>query len=264
MASPEDLQKLYIAYFGRPADPAGLQFYSPKSVNDVLSSFAASTESEVLYASSSTQQLVNAIYSFLFNRPAEAAGLAYWTNQINSGQLTSAQAAYQILSSAGPGDSTAIANKVAAANAFTDDLDTNAEIVGYSGANATAVARAYLATIDSTDYSIANLSSKAAQAVADATGISTTPPVVVPVDPVVPGPTFNAAVTAGAVSFSGTATGDITVAWSGGVGASDATFSKGGVTSIATFGTSPAASSITLSATDTLTGSASMLPLTEN
>lgn len=176
------VQQLYIAYFGRPADPVGLNYWAANidaaggSLTSVIAGFAASSESQTLYASGSTAQLVTSIYISLFNRPPEAAGLAYWTSLIDSATVSGAQAAFQILSSAGPGDTSAIANKVAAANAFTASVDTSAEISGYSGANAAAIARAFLAKIDSTSYSTANLANDVIVAVANATGTSTSTP----------------------------------------------------------------------------------------
>lgn len=171
------VQQLYIAYFGRPADPVGLNYWAASidaaggNFDSVVSGFSSSLESKALYAGSDTSQLVTSIYVALFNRPPEPAGLAYWVGLIDSNTVTGPRAAYQIMTSAGPGDATAIANKVAAANAFTANIDTSAELAGYSGASSAAIARAWLAKVDATPYSIANLTSDATKGVADATGI---------------------------------------------------------------------------------------------
>lgn len=147
-------------------------------------------------------------------------------------------------------------NKLIAANVFTAYLDTTAEINGYSGSTSAAVARAFLNKVDANYASIANVNTYAVTDVALATGtgtvVVTPPPVVVP--------TLIATLTAGAVSFSGTATGDISVSsWSAAVGASDATFVRDGhLSNSITFG-GGGATSITLGATDNLIGSASTL-----
>lgn len=170
------IQQLYVAYFGRPADPEGLSYWAAEadtngSLGSVIANFAISAESNTLFGNLSTKQLVTAIYANVFSREPEAKGLAYWTSQIESGAISSAQAAWTILQSAGTEDTKAVQNKLAAANAFTANVDTSAEISGYSGAKAANIARAFLAKIDSTSYSTANLATDAVLAVAAATGI---------------------------------------------------------------------------------------------
>jgi len=254
------IQQLYVAYFGRPADPEGLSYWAAEaningSLGSVISNFAISAESNTLFGNLSTAQLVTAIYANVFNREPEAEGLAYWTSQIDSGAISSAQAAWTILQSAGTEDTKAVQNKLAAANAFTGQVDTPAEIAGYAGATALAHGRAFLAAIDGTTASMDNLQANAVHAVTIATGTEPAPAPALPVQP----PIFSATEHAGVVSFSGSATGDITVTWSGAVGNSEATFSRGGVAAAPINFAGGAVSSITLDADDILKGSASTL-----
>lgn len=187
----DQIQQLYIAYFGRPADTVGLAYWSAivdaanGNVSQVIGGFSASTESTVLYAGATSAQKISSIYLALFNRLPEAAGLAYWVAQIDSGKISQAQAAYQIQSSAGPGDATAVANKLAAARAFTAQLDTPAEIAGYTGTTAAALARGFLASVDATPASLTTATAPAAltASVAAASNTPTTP-----TTPAVPGP----------------------------------------------------------------------------
>lgn len=178
----DQVQKLYIAYFGRPADPTGLNYWAANidaaggNFSAAIAGFAASSESQALYAAGTTAQLVTSVYIALFNRPPEAAGLAYWVAQIDAGTVTGAGAAYQILTSAGPGDAAAIANKVTAANAFTANIDTSAELAGYNGAASAAIARAWLAKADATPFSVTNLLNGTIQGVAEATGTQISTP----------------------------------------------------------------------------------------
>ena len=206
------IQQLYIAYFGRPADPVGLTFWATQvdaangSVAAVIAGFSASSESNALYSGVPTPQKVSAIYLNLFNRLPEAAGLAYWVAQIDSGTVTQAQAAYQIQSSAGPGDATAVANKLAMANSFTAQIDTAAEVSGYNGAVAAAYGRAYLTSVDSTPASVSSATSNLVSAVATATGTSLSTPVTpTPSSPA--GATY--ALTTGIDTFTGTAGDDL-------------------------------------------------------
>ncbi|MFG0465326.1 DUF4214 domain-containing protein [Pseudomonas putida] len=254
----DQVQQLYIAYFGRPADPFGQRYWAQViddaggDISNVLAGFSASNESQALYSSSSTVQNIIAIYSNVFNRAPEAAGLAYWTAQVESGKVSQAQAAWAIQQAAGPGDASTVNNKLIAANLFTNSIDTAAEIAGYNGAQSAAVARAFLNKVDANYASIANLNTYTVIDVAAATGTGT----IVPPAPVLP--TFTATATAGVVTFSGNATGDISVSWSGAVGNSVATFSRAGVSSSVTFGGGNA-SSVSLASTEVLAGNAANL-----
>lgn len=147
--SATDLNKAYLAYFGRPADVSGKQFFANKELADVVATFDGSAESQALYGGD-TAAKINSIYNNLFNRDAEPAGLLYWLGQVNSGKITPAGAALSILNGAAGTDATAVANKLKAADAFVSALDTTAEIIGYSGMDAVASARTWMKAVDST------------------------------------------------------------------------------------------------------------------
>lgn len=153
------VQRLYIAYFNRPADPVGLAYWESllpadtPATQDQLEALAAqgfspSAEYAALYAGQTNEQIVNSLYLNLFGRAAEPAGLVYWSLALTNGTETFASIALQLTFSAQGTDATAVANKLTAATAFTDGLDTTDEIVGYSGTAAAAAARAWLATVD--------------------------------------------------------------------------------------------------------------------
>lgn len=166
----ETLQKVYVAYFGRPADPAGLAYYAelyrgagaPLAIGAILGaysgnpalkglvdSFGTSTESNALYGGDNAQ-FVNAIYLNLFNRKAEQAGVDYWTGLLNAGAITRAIAALSILDGAKSSDLVAIQNKVKIAGNFSTALDSEQKLKAYSGLQANAVVRAMLAKADAT------------------------------------------------------------------------------------------------------------------
>jgi hypothetical protein len=174
------IQQIYLAYLGRPADPAGLAYWADQvdsqggDLSLVLSGFAASEESAALYGEMSTNQAISAIYTNLFKREAEDAGVTYWQTQIESGAVDPAQAALAILLGAQDTDVTAASNKLTAANAFTASVAASGA-TGYSDADALAVGRDFLNSIDASDASLANLDTAVAAAVAQATGTDTTP-----------------------------------------------------------------------------------------
>jgi hypothetical protein len=142
-AAPSDyfdtVQRVYIGYYQRPADPGGLLFWAQRisstngNLSDIIESYASSAESQALYGiinSSNIGTLVDSIYMALFNRPAEAEGKAYYTYGFNSGRYTAATIMLDVLYGAQNADLQMINNKLAAANLFTRTIDP--ELDGYT------------------------------------------------------------------------------------------------------------------------------------
>lgn len=208
----DQIQTLYIAYFGRPADPAGLQYWASQAnatngnLGAVVAGFAASTESTTLFGGLPSAQKISSIYLNLFNRQPEPAGLAYWVAQLESGTISQAEAAYQILTAAGPGDSRSIANKLAMANAFTAQLDTPQEIAGYSGVQSATFGRAFLSGVDATPASVNTATSNLPATVVNATGVNASAPAVS--TPSVPSGDTTFTLTTGTDTFVGGAGND--------------------------------------------------------
>lgn len=171
-ASTQTIQKMYIAYFGRPADTIGLQYWADKTEAQIIAGFSASSESQALFGNQGSAAKVNAIYNNLFARDAEPAGLQYWVQKLNSGEVSQAEAMYTILNNAGAGDATAVANKLAAAEAFTAQIDTTPEILGYTGANAAQSAREWLGKVNANAASLDAAKASAPAALAAAAGAS--------------------------------------------------------------------------------------------
>jgi len=166
MATKAFLEKAYLAYFGRPVDPIGLTDFASSTETQVADAFAASAESQALYGTTFNFEQINAIYMALFNRPAEKAGLEYWYAKVADKTYTAAGAAIAILNGAKNADKTAIENKLAASAAFSAALDTSAEMIGYSGTEAAASARAFLSTVTATAATPAAINAAVAAAVA--------------------------------------------------------------------------------------------------
>ena len=114
--SAADIQKLYIAYFNRPADTAGLAFWQARadaagSVEAVADQFSNSDEYTGLFNGASNFDIVNTLYINLFGRAAEDAGLKYWAGKLSSGELTVGTVAYTIANSAQGSDLIAVARE---------------------------------------------------------------------------------------------------------------------------------------------------------
>ncbi|XGA80028.1 DUF4214 domain-containing protein [Halomonas sp. CH40] len=129
MATQENLnlaQQLYVAYYGRPADAAGLQFWAEEieanSIESVVSAFGNSAEYTERFSGLDNEALVNGIYQQAFGRDAEAEGLEFWTGKLESGELDLATIALAIVEGASDSDApdaTTLANKVVAADLYT-------------------------------------------------------------------------------------------------------------------------------------------------
>lgn len=161
------LQKLYVGYFGRPADPSGLAYFAEKyaeagaptdiigieqvyhvdlAVKGLVDSFATSAESQALYPGDNGV-FVDAIYHNLFNRDPDPEGKAFWVGAINNGVLTRANAAVSIMAGARGADIEAINKKAEVAGNFTSTLATVQLTRAYIGPQALAVARSMLTKV---------------------------------------------------------------------------------------------------------------------
>ena len=165
MATIETIQKMYIAYFGRPADLAGLEYWADKSEAEIIAGFSASNESQALFGGSDAAAQVQAIYLNLFDRLPEPEGLDYWVARLDGGEVSQAEAMWEILQGAGEGDADAVANKLAAAQAFTAALDTDEEAQAYAGDDAASIVRAWLAGINAEPATVEGIEESAAGAV---------------------------------------------------------------------------------------------------
>jgi len=181
------VQRLYVAYFNRPADPISLAVYEGQlSSTEVATQaelqvlaeqyFSPSAEYTTNFAGLSNTQIVDKLYQNIFGRAAEAAGLISWATALTDGSETVASIALQLSYSAQGTDADTFNNRVTAATAFTDGLTTAAEITGYSGTAAAASAATWLATVTD-DASLVTAVAGVDTAISDAVAIGNADPV---------------------------------------------------------------------------------------
>ncbi|NYS60356.1 DUF4214 domain-containing protein [Vreelandella salicampi] len=171
-ASLDLAQTLYVAYYGRPADRAGLNYWAEEidanGVDAMVNAFGTSAEFEARFGSLSNDQLINNLYQQMFGRSAELAGLDFYTQQLANGESTLAEIALDIANGAQNEDATALENKVAVAADFTAAIDTTEEVLAYSGNDAANAARDFIATVDAnTDVAAVDVDAQLAQLVAN-------------------------------------------------------------------------------------------------
>ncbi len=122
------IQKLYVAYFGRPADPAGLQYWHDLIESKVADfeavgrAFAQSPEYKALVAGKTSIAIVEDIYFQLFGRKPDAGGLSFWANHLDTGKISVDQACAAIMNGAAGTDLTTVNLKTSVANEFTSKL----------------------------------------------------------------------------------------------------------------------------------------------
>jgi hypothetical protein len=149
-----EVQKLYVAYFSRPADPAGLAFWAsqlqtnPNGYQNIAQAFSTSAEYKAEYGGQTNRAVVAEVYENLFGRPGETAGIDYWTNALNNGTLNIGNVVTGIASGAQGADRTAFNAKVGVSTNFTSRIDTDAEKAAYKGAGLQ-VAIDYIAKVKS-------------------------------------------------------------------------------------------------------------------
>jgi len=148
-----EVQKLYVAYFGRPADPTGLNFWTmqlqnnPNFYQTVSSTFSTSNEFQTMYAGLDNRALVTEIYDNLFARAPDEVGLNFWVNALNTGAATFADVVGKVADGAQNNDAVIVNGKVSVATEFTKHIDTDAERAAYSGPAANQIAIDYVSGV---------------------------------------------------------------------------------------------------------------------
>lgn len=140
MAQPSTLalvQKIYIAYYGRPADPAGQQFWAtqieatPGGRDAVINGFATSAEAEALFGGrTDTADRITVLYQNILGREPDQPGLAYYKGEVDAGRLTLGKLALSILDGVQNSDTQVINNRVAVSDAFTAQVQSSQQAYG--------------------------------------------------------------------------------------------------------------------------------------
>tara|TARA_B100000902_G_scaffold350991_1_gene360699 strand:+ start:68 stop:736 length:669 start_codon:yes stop_codon:yes gene_type:complete len=97
-ATATEIQQLYLAYFGRPAD-SGLDYWVSKGIKtkEFAENMYLQNEFISINGQLSIQEQVNNMYQNLFARDADTDGLNYWTKQIQTGKLVLASIAVDLI-----------------------------------------------------------------------------------------------------------------------------------------------------------------------
>ena len=148
------VQKLYVAYYQRPADPEGLLYWSKRldqaggSLEGIVEAFANSPESQELYGEKQVEEIIREMYLAAFNREPDPAGLEFYSSKVRNGEYSLMDVTLRILDGALGSDREVLEAKIQAAQLFTStidpDLDGQDFKVNYSGEEDAKLARLWL------------------------------------------------------------------------------------------------------------------------
>lgn len=148
-----NLQEIYIAFFGRPADPEGLRYWSQQidagtSLTGVATLMSAQAEFQKAFQGFSGIEVIETVFRNLFGRASDSAAFSFYEGELANGHATMQTVAMHIVDAASGPDRAALDAKVVAADLYTSHLDTKAEVAAYQGDGAASLARLFLKVVD--------------------------------------------------------------------------------------------------------------------
>ncbi|MEH6437194.1 DUF4214 domain-containing protein [Massilia sp. DD77] len=163
------VNSLYLAFYGRPADPAGIKFWAEQlskadgDIDAIKASFANSEEARVRFGNDTAADRITEIYQQLFNRDPDADGLDFWVNVVSKGHASVADVAISVLKGAQGSDQALTSLRQKAADSFTAEVAAAGS--GYGGIAAVEAARVLVraVTADATASDIDALVEASAQ-----------------------------------------------------------------------------------------------------
>jgi hypothetical protein len=147
----------YVAFYGRPADPAGLAYWSKQLAQAggdftvIKEAFANSQEATVRFSSSTAADRITEIYQQLFNRAPDASGLSYWVDAVSKGHASMADVAIDVLQGALGSDASLVNLRQKAAADFTAHVAATG--TSYDGYEAIQAGQLLVKSVNSTTTS---------------------------------------------------------------------------------------------------------------
>ena len=140
-----ELQKLYIAYFGRPGDPSGINYWLSRSNQSLdlteISNELSRQDEYIEYTSHdiSFDFQINKLYFNLYNRKADFDGLNYWMKMTISKEYKISDIVYELVFSSNKPylvdleqekkDNNILQNKISAAELFTKQISKSITLI---------------------------------------------------------------------------------------------------------------------------------------
>ena len=155
------VQTMYVAYYGRPGDAGGLDFWAGKleevnaNLREIIDAFGNSKEFQDRFSDLDDEELVNNIYEQLLGRDADSGGLDFYVNGLREGRFPLVSIALKVADGvrkeSDGRDAATLANKLRAANAFSAALSSTGAPYGEFQIDD---AKLWLGEVDSTAASV--------------------------------------------------------------------------------------------------------------
>jgi hypothetical protein len=174
------LEELYVSYYGRAADPAGLNYWESQEAAGqsdavIATNFAPQLETLGLYPGLNTPTLlgstpslqvtfITAVYQNLFGHAPDTAGQSYWQGQLTAGANPGFMVNQIILGALGT-DATSIANRATVAGLYTTAVASAVPAVTWNPNLDTPQSRTIINTITSSSTSVTAATSLIAAAI---------------------------------------------------------------------------------------------------
>ncbi len=129
-----EVTELYVATFLRAPDAAGLNYWvsSGLTIEGIASSFFDQPETQAKYPPETTiGEFVAAVYTNLFNRYPDEAGLEYWAEEIYYGRVSPSLFILAVINGAQGLDATILNNKTRVGEYYADAGLNNPECAEY-------------------------------------------------------------------------------------------------------------------------------------
>lgn len=155
--SINQVQSMYVAYYGRPGDPAGVNWWADVldrqsgRLDDILPAFGNSQEYLARFGALNTEAIITRFYQQILNRSPDAPGLAWWKAQYETGKSSLTDIAKRLWDGASGIDLVTRDNKLAVAKTFTAQVESTGG--RYAAADIDA-AVALLAAVDANSASV--------------------------------------------------------------------------------------------------------------
>ena len=123
--SNEWVQKAYVAYYGRPADPGGLAYWASRmdaeggSLSSIIAAFGNSAEYNQRYGGLSFSDLIDILYQQTLGRAPDPGGKQYYLDRLNAGLTNPQTIMLDLLGGATGLDALTVANRLDVANHYT-------------------------------------------------------------------------------------------------------------------------------------------------
>ena len=153
--SRDYVQKAYVAYYGRPADPGGHSFWATQmdaagqSLSAIIGAFGNSEEFNRRYGGLSYVDLVTKIYRQALGRDPDQGGRDWYVAELMAGRRTLQTITLDVVNGATTApDSTVVANKLTVAAYFSAAVEAGCDYAGeQTGVNSLAGVTDVFATV---------------------------------------------------------------------------------------------------------------------